>query len=468
MPKEKPFTKTSNARAEILIVEDSPTQAEDLRYTLEQRGYGVSVAQNGREALEAVRKRRPTVIVSDIIMPEMDGFALCDRIKTEETLKDIPMILLTALSDPHDVLRGLECGADTFITKPYDGEYLLARIDHILVNAELRKEANEQRGVEIFFKGERFFITSQRRQILDLLLSTYETAVIKNRELKAVQEELETLNEHLEKKVEERTAALSAEIEERKKAEEEIKRLNRDLERRVAERTAQLEEANRDLESFSYSVSHDLKAPLRAIDGFSAILTEEHTAELDGECNKLLGLVRNSAQKMARLIDDMLAFSRAGRRELELSGISMEKLAHEVIEELGHMAEGRKVRFEVGKLPPAVGDQSAVRQIFTNLLSNALKFTKPKEEAVIVIDGLESGDENIYSVRDNGVGFDPLYASKLFSVFQRLHGDKEFEGTGIGLAIVKRFVNKLGGRVWAEGKIDEGATFYFTLPRKGP
>lgn len=213
---------TTRGQVEILIVEDSPTQADYLAYTLEQHGYSFSTARNGREALVSIGQRLPTLVISDVIMPEMDGYELCRRIKQEENLKSIPVILLTSLSDPADVVRGLECGADSFIFKPYDERYLLARIDYVLANRRLRETESTQIGVDIFFAGRRFFITSDRLQILNLLLSTYESAVQKNQELTTAQDDLRRLNEHLETKVKERTAALEAEISERKEAEQKL------------------------------------------------------------------------------------------------------------------------------------------------------------------------------------------------------------------------------------------------------
>lgn len=213
---------TTRDQVEILIVEDSPTQADYLAYTLEQHGYSFSTARNGREALVSIGQRLPTLVISDVIMPEMDGYELCRRIKQEENLKSIPVILLTSLSDPADVVRGLECGADSFIFKPYDERYLLARIDYVLANRRLRETESTQIGVDIFFAGRRFFITSDRLQILNLLLSTYESAVQKNQELTTAQDDLRRLNEHLETKVKERTAALEAEIGERKEAEQKL------------------------------------------------------------------------------------------------------------------------------------------------------------------------------------------------------------------------------------------------------
>ena len=249
------------------------------------------------------------------------------------------------------------------------------------------------------------------------------------------------------------------------RAEGEIRRLNVKLERRVAERTQQLEAAVRDLESFSYSVSHDLRAPLRAIDNFSSILQQEHAAGLDDEAHRLIRVVRKNAARMGNLIDDMLAFARAGRRELVLADIDLEALAREVLEDLAPAVVGRKVSVSVGSLPRVRGDAAALRQVLVNLLGNAFKFTRPRPDAQIEVRAEIVGNETICSVRDNGVGFEPQYAQKLFGIFQRLHDADDFEGTGIGLGIVKRIVDKHGGRVWAEGAPDSGATFYFTLPR---
>ncbi len=212
---------------EILIVEDSPTQAEQLRYLLEINGYPVTSAANGKEALSILLTHKPALIISDILMPEMDGYTLCKEIKSDENLKDIPVILVTSLSSPQDVLKGLECGADNFITKPYEEKYLLSRVNYMLVNMEFRRDEKLKMGLEIFFAGKKYFITSERQQMLNLLLSTYETAVQKNLELTKAQNELREMNEQLEKKVEGKTAALKEEIAEHKRAGDTIKRLSR-------------------------------------------------------------------------------------------------------------------------------------------------------------------------------------------------------------------------------------------------
>lgn len=249
----------------------------------------------------------------------------------------------------------------------------------------------------------------------------------------------------------------------RQGAEDATRNLNVELERRAAELAA----ANRELEAFSYSVSHDLRAPLRAIQGFSRVLVEDHAARLDAEGHRVLGIVTENTRQMGELIDDLLRFARISRQEIEPTVIDMTRLARLVVAECRQLEPDRDVTVTIDPLPVARGDQPMVRQALVNLISNAFKFTRPRPDARIEIGGEEGPAEATYFVRDNGVGFDPRYADQLFKVFQRLHASTEFEGTGIGLAIVARVVHRHGGRVWADGIEGEGATFAFALPRKG-
>ena len=245
-------------------------------------------------------------------------------------------------------------------------------------------------------------------------------------------------------------------------------RAKAELERRVAERTAQLEATNKELESFTYSVSHDLRSPLRAVDGFSRILEEDHAGVLDDEGKRLLKVIRDSSQKMAMLIDDLLEFSRLGRKPIAAAEVDMGALVQGVITELSAAPGAASPEWRVGPLPQAWGDGVMLRQVWVNLLSNAVKFSARRGQPIIETGGNTDGDQNVYYVKDNGVGFEMQYYNKLFGVFQRLHSAEDFPGTGVGLAIVQRVIARHGGRVWAEGKVEQGAAFYFSLPKGKP
>jgi PAS domain S-box-containing protein len=281
-------------------------------------------------------------------------------------------------------------------------------------------------------------------------------------ELRRIEKELKQAHNELELRVKERTKelqianeTLQSEITERK-----------EIEKLIEMRTKLLEVTNKELESFSYSVSHDLRAPLRAIDGYTRMILRDQRDKLDDDAKRKFDLIRSNTQIMGKLIDDLLSFSRLGRLELNMSKLDMESLVNDVWMELQIINPDRKIDFRIKNVPPGWGDRTLIKQVYSNLLSNAVKYTKFKDKAYMETGGYTESDENIYYIKDNGVGFDMEYYDKLFGVFQRLHSADDYEGTGVGLAIVQRIIHRHGGRVWAEGKVEEGATFYFTLLQK--
>ena len=278
---------------DILVVEDSPTQADRLRHLLEKAGYRVTLAANGGLALQSLTEHLPDLVVTDIVMPEMDGYELCRRIRLEGVTGDLPVILVTSLSDPGDVIRALDAGADGFIRKPYEDAYLLGRVGQAVANRELRRNARKAQGAHIDRDGRQLLIMADPQRALDLLLSTYEAAVEQNKELRRAADALRVLNESL------------------------------------SLRTDELEEVNANLEAFSFSVSHDLKAPLRLLNGFAEILEQDYASALDEEGRRVLSVIRKGAVDMGLLIDGLLSFSRMGRQALSFEAVDMQSLVQE-------------------------------------------------------------------------------------------------------------------------------------------
>jgi|GEM_PF-1008973 len=442
---------------EVLIVEDSPTQAEHLVYTLKQNGYKVTAARNGREALELLGSGlKPTIIVTDIVMPGIDGLALCKEIKNDETLRDIPVILLTALSDPEDVLKGLECGADNFITKPYDERSLLSSLQHILGNAELRKESKMQMGLEILFRGKKYFITSERQQILDLLLSSYEAAVSKSHELSKAQKELEELNEQLEEKIKEKTASLRSEMEERKRAEAQL------LQAQKMEAIGQL----------AGGIAHDFNNILSAILGYGHLLRDklvEDPLRLNAE------QIIESAERGAEVTHGLLAFSRKQMirpKPIRINSMigKFEKLLCRII---GEDIELRTT------LPDEdlciMADEGQIGQALMNLATNA-RDAMPDGGILTISAGTKVFDDSfvrshgygtpgkfaLITVSDTGVGMSKETVAKIFEPFFTTKGPGK--GTGLGLSIVYGITKQHDGFINVYSEPGKGTTFRIYLP----
>jgi DNA-binding response OmpR family regulator len=397
----------------VLAVDDSPTYLAELAGELRQEGYDVACAASGQEALDLLEAQSVDAILMDLVMPGLSGREACQRIKARQEWRDIPLVILTARSESEGMLEGINAGADDYITKGPDFDVLKARL-----KAQLRRRQFEDEN--------RLF----REQLL--------------------RSEMEALELRAVKELSESRAAHIAELEGK----------NAELRRAEAEARALAGE----LESFSYSVSHDLRAPLRSIDGFSRALQEDCAPLLDEQGRRHLDRVCAAVGRMERLIDDMLGLAQVSRRELALGPVDLSALAAEVAAELNGR-DGGKARFDIKPGIQVTGDRGLLRILLENLMGNAAKFSAKREEPRIELFSErrpDFGGTAAVAVRDNGVGFDMAYVNKLFGAFQRLHGAGEFPGTGIGLATALRVVHRHGGRIWAEGRPEHGATFHFS------
>ena len=446
-----PNGESGTNEAKILIVEDSPTQAMLLKHLLEQNGYHVLSAVTGRDALEILHTDRPALVISDIVMPEMDGYELTRAIKEDEQLSDIPVILLTALLDPEDVLRGLEARVDFYLNKPYDEDFLLSKVQSVLAAPSVEANGDEQRSCQVTVNGKTHTVTTSAESSLNLLVSTYENAVQINEKLLKAQMELRALNKDLENKVRERTAHLQEEIVQRKQAED-----------RVTQRTTELEAANNELREFAYVVSHDLKAPLRAVSQLASWISTDHADSLNEDGQEMLGLLLGRLDRMHNLVEGILQYSRIGRVKESVTEVDLSQLVAEVIDLLAP-PDNVNVIVETS-LPTIRFEPTRAAQLIQNLISNGIKFMdKPQGEIRIACE--DAGTDWRFSVADNGPGISAKYHEKIFQIFQTLTARDEFESTGIGLAVVKKIVDMGRGEIWLESEEGGGTTFFFTLPK---
>lgn len=412
----------------LLIVDDHPINRKLLRAQLEAEAHQVLEAGNGVEALEVLRVQPVDAVVSDILMPQMDGFRLCLEIRKSAAIAQLPFILYTSTYDsPEDRRLAESVGADRYVVKPAPTQAIFDAV---------REAACSRQGVPA--------TTPPPDADENFVLKHYSEALVA--------------------KLEEKNRELQGTLVRLRDAHDEILALNRDLEHRVEQRTAELASANRELEAFSYSVSHDLRAPLRAIGGFCDILRTECGAQMPAEGCRLLDRIGANVGRMNRLIEDLLGYSRLERKAISMQTVDIAHLTRECLDDLRNECAGRTVDIRLGALPSCRGDAILLKQVVLNLLGNALKYTRNNEQACIRINASKESGEYVFCIEDNGVGFDMRYADKLFEVFQRLHSATEFGGTGVGLAIVRRAVEKHGGRCWANAEPGRGATFYFALP----
>ena len=501
------------------MVEDCDDQAQLLVQMLSEGGYDVASERvETADAMKAALDRGPwDIVLSDYHMPKFDGISAMRLLR--QRAPNVPFIMITGTLGEEVAAAIMKAGADDFLLKD-NLKRLVPVVDRTMRECAERRQrertedalrASEERLRQIAENiNEVFWVAEPQTRNMHYVSPAYEEiwgrswvslyenprsfldaihAEDRHRVVLELSVQKDCLPFDIEYRivrpdgtvrwirdrgtpVKDKTGRVACyvgvawDITAHKLAEEQIRKLNAELEQRVRDRTTELEAANKELEAFSYSVSHDLRAPLRAINGFATILSQDYIKQIDDDGRQMLGKISSEAARMSQLIDDLLSFSRVGRQAIQRTEIDMTAVAQTVFSECVAQAPGRTIQFKLHPLPPALGDPALIPHVWTNLISNAIKYTRSRPVAEVEISGQFADNELVYCVRDNGVGFDMQQADKLFGVFQRLHSAKDFEGTGVGLALVQRIILRHGGRVWAEARPGEGATFHFTLPAK--
>lgn len=465
--------KISGDVTDILIVEDSATQAAQIKYLLESYHYKSEVTQNGQQALVWLSRHKPSLVISDIVMPEMSGYELCEKIKSDKLTENIPVILLTSLSDPEEVIEGLSCGADSFITKPYNNEYLISNVEKILIEKATPESKRYTESIEINYGGKKRLIRTGQQKVVNLLLNIYQGAIHQNNELIQTRDELRLLNERLEDLVEERTKEL-------KKDEKKILAFNAELEQRICERTAQLDAANRAKSEFLANMSHEIRTPMNAVLGYAELLgfmLEDKTQR------DYIESIKSSGRSLLTLINDILDLSKieAGKLELQFEFVNSQSFFSEFerIFSLRLSEKGLKFILDISSGTPAgiYIDDARVRQIILNLIGNAVKFTEKgniklkvyTENPQIIKYSIEKTEEFIdliIEVTDTGIGISKEMQEEVFNPFIQGQGQnvKKYGGTGLGLAISQRLVQLMNGTIDLDSQLNKGSSFKIKIP----